>query len=38
VEYEGQRESAASFVTFVAEHGKSSFSIVDGVAIEKDDL
>lgn len=38
VEYEGQRESAASFVTFVKEHGKSSFSVVDGVVVDKDEL
>lgn len=38
VEYDGQRESASSFVNFVADHGKSSFSIVDGIAIDKDEL
>ena len=38
VEYEGERESAMSFVTFVESHAGSSFTVVDGVAIDKDEL
>ena len=38
VDYEGERESAMSFVTFVAEHAGSSFKVVDGVAVNKDEL
>ena len=38
VEYEGERESAMSFVNFVEEHAGSQFKVVGGVAVGKEEL